>query len=194
MRSKLTAYLAALAITLSPIAISANDGPATALKQDSSIFVEQVTAHRSPVASERQVDSIYTPNIELRSIDRLDFPRFYHYTGQLSHSIAIQQGKNNRINVQTLGGGNVTLQRQKGMGLVSDIRLIGRRNAIAVDQQGTDLASNIRVLGGNKVIFHVQRGPGLRSHQEPLFYTGTQREAELILDTPKGRLTKSMTN
>lgn len=193
MRSKLTAYLAALGIALSPIALSANDGPATALKQDSSIFVEQVNAHRSPGASDHQVDRIHTSDFEFSSIDRLDFPHFYHYTGQVSHSIAIQQGKNNRIKVQSVGGGNVTLQRQKGVGLVSDITLIGRRNAIAVDQQGTDLASNIRVLGGNKVIFHVQRGPGHGSHQEPLLYTGTQREAELILDTPKGRLTKSMT-
>lgn len=181
----LTPYLASLGLALLPILVSADDR---------SVFVEQVVAKDSPQATERQIATFSTPGTGPSDIERLDLPRLSGHDGQGTHSVATQQGRNNRISIQAVGSGNVTLQRQQGVGLVSDITLVGQRNAIAVDQRGANLDSDIRVLGGNKAIFHVQRGMGPSHHHQPLLYTGTQREAEVILDTPKGRLSKSLAN
>lgn len=186
MRSKYIHHLASLSLALLPTLVSASD---------SSAFVEQIIEHDSLQASEGRAAGLSTLSTgPMEELERRDLPRMSSHDGQGTHSVVNQQGRRNAVTVQAMGHGNVTLQRQQGFSLASDITLIGQRNAIAVDQRGADLESDIRVIGGNKVIFHVQRGTGPNIHHQPLLYTGPQREIDVILDTPKGRLNKSVSN
>lgn len=186
MRSTYIHHLASLSLALLPTLVCAND---------SSAFVEQIVEHNSFQASEGRVAGFSTLSTgHMEDLERRVLPRFSSHDGKGTHSVVNQQGRRNRATVQAMGNGNITLQRQQGFSLASDITLMGQRNAIAVDQRGANLESDIRVIGGNKVIFHVQRGTGPSIHHQPLLYTGPQREVEVILDTPKGRLNKSVSN
>ncbi|WP_136255242.1 hypothetical protein [Onishia niordana] len=189
MQSVLNYYLTALVFTLLPALASAND---------SSAFITQITESDSPPQeNERQVASFSTPGTgQLGSldIDRLALSKASEHNSHGTLSIANQKGRDNRLSVVAVGRKNITLQQQQGIGNTSDITLEGQQNAISVDQRGNQLDSDIQVVGSNKVIFHFQRGTGQSYQQQPLIYTGSQREAQVILDTPKGRLTKSISN
>ncbi|MGB8714245.1 MAG: hypothetical protein WCD50_14115 [Onishia taeanensis] len=188
MRSILSYYLTALVFTFLPALASASD---------SSAFITQVTSSDAPAQeNDRQVANFSTPGTgQLGSLD-IDRLALSHVSDN-NHgtlSVANQQGRDNRLSVVAMGRANITLQQQQGVGNTSDIALAGQRNAISVDQRGNYLDSDIQVVGSNKVIFHFQRGTGQSGHQQPLLYTGNQREAQVILDTPKGRLTKTIAN
>ncbi|WP_458525019.1 hypothetical protein [Onishia taeanensis] len=189
MQSTLTRYLAVTGLALLPT---------LAWAVDDSAYVSQVEVS-GPISqgSERQVAAFSLPGTGRLSdiaINRLNRAGLPEEAGHGTHSIATQRGQYNRLSVTAIGNANATFQRQQGVGLSSDITLIGSRNAVAVDQQGARLDSDINVIGGNKVILHVQRGVGASVHHQPLLYTGAQREVEVILDTPKGRLTKTLSN
>lgn len=189
MQSRTSYYLAALVFTFLPALASASD---------SSAFITQITRNDAPEqANERQIANFSTPGtgqLGALDIDRLALSQVSASNQHGTLSVANQQGKDNRLSVVAMGRGNITLQQQQGVGNTSDIALAGQRNAISVDQRGNYLDSDIKVVGSNKVIFHFQRGTGQSGHQQPLLYTGNQREAQVILDTPKGRLTKTIAN
>ncbi|WP_304525195.1 hypothetical protein [Halomonas sp. I5-271120] len=189
MRSILSYYLTALVFTFLPALASASD---------SSAFITQVTTSDAQAQdNDRQVANFSTPGTgQLGSldIDRLALSKVSEQNTHGTLSIANQQGRDNRLSVVAMGRANITLQQQQGVGNTSDIALAGQRNAISVDQRGNYLDSDIQVVGSNKVIFHFQRGTGQSGQQQPLLYTGNQREAQVILDTPKGRLTKTIAN
>ncbi|RAR64633.1 hypothetical protein BCL93_101458 [Onishia taeanensis] len=189
MQSILSYYLTALVFTFLPALASASD---------SSAFITQVTTSDAPAQdNDRQVANFSTPGtgqLDSLNIDRLALSKVSEQNTHGTLSIANQQGRDNRLSVVAMGRANITLQQQQGVGNTSDIALAGQRNAISVDQRGNYLDSDIQVVGSNKVIFHFQRGTGQSGQQQPLLYTGNQREAQVILDTPKGRLTKSLAN
>ena len=189
MRPILSYYLTALVFTFLPALASASD---------SSAFITQVSrSDVPPQENGRQVANFPTPGTgQLGSldIDRLALSQVSENNQHGTLSIANQRGRDNRLSVVATGRANITLQQQQGVGNTSDIALVGQRNAISVDQRGNYLDSDIQVVGSNKVIFHFQRGTGQRSSQQPLLYTGNKREAQVILDTPKGRLTKTLAN
>ncbi|SDG09458.1 hypothetical protein SAMN05216571_104234 [Onishia taeanensis] len=189
MRPILSYYLSALVFTFLPALASASD---------SSAFITQVTRSDAPAQENgRQVANFSTPGTgQLGSldIDRLALSNVSASSQHGTLSVTNQQGRNNRLSVVAIGKSNITLQHQQGVGNTSDIALAGQRNAISVDQRGNYLDSDIQVVGSNKVIFHFQRGNGQSGNQQPLLYTGNQREAQVILDTPKGRLTKTIAN
>lgn len=179
-----------LVVSVSLIAtnVSANDGSA---------FVEQVdSGKQQPLSAERQVATFSTPgdgainNIDVENINRDDLLSPPGINRNVS--VVIQRGERNRATVDTQGGRNATFQFQQGTELASQVNIFGTRNAIITDQKGNSLKSDIYVVGGNKSILHVQRGTGTSPSHTPLVYSGAEREFELILDTPRGRLTKAI--
>lgn len=188
MKSIFLNIFKALVVVFLATNVSANDGSA---------FVEQVSSEKQqPLSDDRQVATFSTPgggsinSIDVENINRDDLlspPGINR-----SVSVVIQRGERNRATVDTQGGRNATFQFQQGTELVSKVNLLGARNAIVTDQKGNSLKSDIYIVGGNKSILHVQRGTGTLPSHTPLIYSGAERESELILDTPRGRLTKTI--
>ena len=169
--------------------------PSSVLGDDDSVYIRQVATNNSPPAPEEpQVAAFSTPgegtinDIDVDFLDELALPG----SGRRSSTV-LQRGQRNRAVVSVRGGNNTTFQRQVGVALDSSIRVAGTRNAIAVDQEGTGLESDINVLGANKQVVHIQRGRSASNGSAPLLYTGSGKEAELIIDTPKGRITRPLT-
>ena len=104
----------------------------------------------------------------------------------------LQSGMLNTANQDVTGIGNAVIQNQTGTSLTSDVLVLGRDNGIAVDQEGTGFASDVVIAGENKLLVHIQRDAAPAVAATPILLQGDVAERTLVLDTPYGRLTKTL--
>ena len=171
-------------------------GSPLSLAADDSAFVRQIGEERRiPVDQARQIANFSSPGQGV--INNIDTARLNDALPSLpgagkSSSEIVQRGTRNRAIVSIQGSNNATLQRQRGVALDSSVSVVGTGNAVLVDQKGANLDSEVGILGANKRIVHIQRGRGTNPDSSPLQLTGTKQETQLILETPKGRVTKTL--
>ena len=156
---------------------------------DASLFVQQVQslqpANNVALSSEGSA-------VERISAHQLDVLLPPLPQNRSNSSAQVQAGNRNVAAAVIAGGRNATLQVQIGNNLDSTIGIAGSRNRVAVDQRGVGLESDIEITGKNKAVLHIQRGHGSNPEHQPLTFEGSSREAVIVLDTPRGRLTKTV--
>lgn len=188
MRNLISLFRSAL---FSTVILVASLGSTPHVNADDTLFVQQVQSIQASrqLTIGQSIDGSSLDRVNARHLDTLLPP----LAGTPDNrSLQVQVGTRNQAAVAAVGGPNSTLQIQIGSRLESSIGIRGSRNRVAVDQRGSRLESDIDIKGNNKAVLHIQRGRTGTPEHQPITLHGSAREAMIVLDTPRGRLTRTV--